>query len=210
MNYLIEYQKEKGLTPDGKVGPKTAESLCNFLNLDSKISLCYLLGQIKVESANFSATRENLTYSRPETLVKTFPKYFKTVEQAIPFIRNPRTLANYVYSGRMGNTEIKDGWEYRGVGGIQLTGKDNIQRYLKYCNLPLNTSTIELEKPEHFFQISNFYFKLAKLYPLTKTISNLNIKKISRGVQRGNPNSSYPSLHEDLRLLYTNNFFKTL
>jgi putative chitinase len=44
---------------------------------------------------------------------------------------NPEKIANKAYCDRMGNGDEAsgDGWKYRGKGLIQLTGKDNYQRF---------------------------------------------------------------------------------
>jgi len=82
------------------------------------------IGQCAHESGNFKTLQENLNYSA-KGLHATWPSRFASEADAQPFHRNPEKIANKVYSGRMGNTEIGDGWKFRGRGLIQLTGKDN-------------------------------------------------------------------------------------
>ena len=82
------------------------------------------IGQCAHESGNFKTLQENLNYSA-KGLNATWPSRFASEEAAQSFHRNPEKIANKVYSGRMGNTEVGDGWKYRGRGLIQLTGKDN-------------------------------------------------------------------------------------
>lgn len=84
------------------------------------------IAQCAHESGGFKFLKENLNY-RPESLVKTFKKYFPTMESTTGYARNPQKIANRVYANRMGNgpEASGDGWKYCGRGLIQLTGKDN-------------------------------------------------------------------------------------
>ena len=81
------------------------------------------LGQCGHECGNFKVFEENLNY-RAETLMKLWPKRFPTLEFAKQYERNPRKIANSVYSNRMGNRDEAsgDGYRFRGRGAIQLTG----------------------------------------------------------------------------------------
>lgn len=205
-NYLIEFQAENKLVADGIVGFNTMRALTAILGLKSRRHLAFLLGQVKVESANYSAFRENLFYSRPETLCNTFPRYFKTREQAVPYIKNPEKLANYVYANRMGNGDVKsgDGFRYRGLGGIQLTGKYNIEGYLKYKGLSLDTNLNNLDNATHFFQTSLYYFQLNNIFNLIDSNNQLSdtviTQLVSRQVNLGTYKSHTEALHEELRI----------
>ena len=89
------------------------------------------IAQLRVESANFKRVEENLNYSA-KRLVEVFgdrngltPEIARRVAAA-----GPRAVANFIYGwewGRrnLGNTEPDDGWDFRGRGLIQLTGRDN-------------------------------------------------------------------------------------
>lgn len=83
------------------------------------------IGQLSHECGNFKVLEENLNY-RAETLCKLWPKRFDATK-AQACARNPKLIANTVYSSRMGNRDEAsgDGYRFRGRGCIQLTGHAN-------------------------------------------------------------------------------------
>jgi putative chitinase len=96
------------------------------------------LAQCAHESGYFRFLKENLNY-RAESLLKTFPKYFKTLDEARQFERQPEKIANRVYANRMGNGDEAsgDGFRYLGRGLIQLTGKNNYTLFAAAIDTPL-------------------------------------------------------------------------
>ena len=84
------------------------------------------IGQASHESGNFKMLEEDLRY-RAETLMRVWPKRFPTLEFAKQYEKNPRKIANSVYSNRMGNRDEAsgDGYRFRGRGLFQLTGHSN-------------------------------------------------------------------------------------
>lgn len=83
------------------------------------------IGQCGHECGQFRVLEENLNY-RAETLQKLWPKRFDAIK-ANACARNPKLIANTVYSNRMGNRDEAsgDGYRFRGRGCIQLTGSAN-------------------------------------------------------------------------------------
>ena len=61
------------------------------------------LGQILHESVMLERLEENLNYTTPQRLMQVWPKRFPTVESAVPYVRQPQKLANFVYGSRLGN-----------------------------------------------------------------------------------------------------------
>jgi putative chitinase len=94
-------------------------------DISSPIRQACFIGQVSHESGGFKFLVENLNY-RAEALQKIWPKRFDAAK-AQACQRNPRMIANVVYSARMGNRDeaSDDGWRFRGRGCIQLTGHAN-------------------------------------------------------------------------------------
>ncbi len=97
------------------------------------------LGQIHVESGGFKNVVENLNYSTG-ALISLFGRHRISAAEAQRYGRNeqhpadPQALANVLYGGafgrrELGNTEVGDGWRFRGSGLKQLTGRDNYRRF---------------------------------------------------------------------------------
>ena len=119
-----------------------AEALDQAVALYGIRNVPEFLGQMVVESKNFTAVAENMGYSA-KRMAEVWPGRYATPATAkLPArdrqpnskanalaVAGPQAIANDVYGGRMGNTAPDDGWKFRGQGYKQLTGKDNVRRY---------------------------------------------------------------------------------
>lgn len=154
-------------------------------NINSPLRISHFLSQIAHESNNFKALRENLNYSA-EGLLKIFPKYFSK-DTASACARKPETIANIVYSNRMGNGDRAsgDGYKFRGRGFLQLTGKDMYKAYGDYIEMDLITNPdfvatkYALSSAAWFFQKKGLW-KICDLGGDTETI-----KKLTRLINGG-------------------------
>ena len=95
-------------------------------DISTPVRQASFIGQCGHECGNFKVLEENLNY-RAETLMKLWKSRFPTIEVANEYARNPKKIANKVYSSRMGNRDESsgDGYRFRGRGCIQLTGHAN-------------------------------------------------------------------------------------
>jgi putative chitinase len=84
----------------------------------------HFLAELATESGGFRVMEENLNYSA-RRLRQIFPRYFKTDAEAQAFAGKPSDIANHVYGNRLGNVKANDGWDFRGSGLVQLTGRAN-------------------------------------------------------------------------------------
>ena len=95
-------------------------------DISNPVRQASFIGQASHESGNFKTLEENLFY-RAETLMRVWPKRFPSLEFAKQYEKNPKKIANSVYSSRMGNRDEAsgDGYRFRGRGLFQLTGHSN-------------------------------------------------------------------------------------
>lgn len=114
--------------------------------LTTKVRLCHFMAQVSHECGGGTIVEENLNHTRTSTIVKAWPSRFNATTAA-PYVRNPRALANKVYNGRMGNRQrTDDGWNYRGRGLIQITGRDGYRNVGEVADLALeDTPTLANE-----------------------------------------------------------------
>ena len=177
---IVSLQNKLGLKADGDFGPATLAAATKYFGLNN-IQAAHFFGQCAHESANFTVSEENLNYSA-EGLLRTFPKYFDAAS-AREYARQPERIANRVYGNRMGNTDIGDGWKYRGRGPIELTGRDNYRSFGR----SIKDMSI-LDKPEKVsnelaFESAMFFFK--PLLPLCTDISRETVTILTRKINGG-------------------------
>lgn len=110
--------------------------------------LANFMGQVQHESQNFSRLEENLNYSG-DRLNEVFPgrngltaKRAEEIAGMADRSERHQAVAEQIYGGAwgkssLGNIEKGDGYTFRGRGYIQLTGRDNYNRYAKAVGLDL-------------------------------------------------------------------------
>lgn len=117
-----------------------SQSESRFLaaGITTPLRAAHFMAQISHESSGGARLVESLNYSTTARLMQVWPMRFRNVAQAAPFVHQPQKLANEVYNGRLGNRPgTDDGWNYRGRGLIQITGRDNYAGYGAYTQLNL-------------------------------------------------------------------------
>lgn len=120
---------------------------CIQYSIGSHRRLAAFLGQCCHESGGFRVTEENLNY-KPETLLRMFPYSqrrpwgFTGLGDASTTVEGGAVaIANRIYGSRMGNDpSTDDGYDFRGSGYIQLTGRDAFQKYEDATGEPVTTN----------------------------------------------------------------------
>lgn len=124
------------------------QATCDRFAINTPLRVAAFLANVGVESAQLTATVENLNY-RADRLLAVFPSHF-TQADAQQYAGKPEAIANRAYANRMGNGDEAsgDGWRYRGRGYLQLTGKFNYSQASKALGIDLLSHPELLESPE--------------------------------------------------------------
>ncbi len=132
--------------------------------IDTPLRKAHFMAQMAHESGALQYSQENLNYSA-QGLRSVFGKYFTTIEMANKYARKPEKIANKVYANRMGNGNEAsgDGWKYRGRGLIQLTGKDNYQKFSQENGIDCVKNPDLLLQPEWALTSACWFWKKKNL-----------------------------------------------
>jgi|GEM_PF-451437 len=132
--------------------------------LTSPLVVAHAMAQFSHEFGAGTEMEENLNY-RAEALLSQWPKHF-TSAQALAMAHHPQAIANQAYNGRMGNRPgSDDGWNFRGRGGSQLTGRENYEKLSHIVGLDLLTHPEYLASPEYFLECSVADFVMCGCLP---------------------------------------------
>jgi putative chitinase len=152
--YTALFAFAAGRQPDkavlGAIGASAADHLPDFGIPASPERLAEFIAQTCNETGGYKLFEENLKYS-VATIRRCWPNRFPTDASAAAFAWDPKdadredmALAARTYGQRMGNLPAnldtdneEDGWQYRGRGMLQLTGRANYTRFGKITGLPL-------------------------------------------------------------------------
>jgi len=159
--------------------------VCEKYEINTALRIAGFLSQCGHESGGFRYTVENFNYSAARLLM-VFPHYFNA-DSAKNYEYKPEKIANRVYANRMGNEDEAsgDGWQYRGRGLIQLTGKDS---YAAFSMASDNNSLVEpdlLEQPELAAMSAGWYWSTRKINSLADAQDVLGMTKRINGGTNG-------------------------
>jgi|TARA_R100001163_G_scaffold65038_2_gene60869 putative chitinase len=192
-------QTKCGCSPDGSFGPNTARGIVKHYELSPERG-AHFLGQVVHESASFKLTKENLNYS-VEAMMRVWPSRFPTEESAKPYSKNPKALADKVYSGRMGNKE-GEGHKWIGRGFLQLTGFNNVRSFASDMRLPEVMEDPTLLEKEYAMETALWFFRKNNLWKICdEGVSDDVIKKLTKRI-----NGGYTGL--DHRIKETNKIYE--
>lgn len=171
--------------------------------ISSERSLAHFLSQAGHEVGEFSSglgVEESLNYS-VEALANTFSKYFYSGTAVAGKynaddygrkegqVANQSGIANIAYGNRMGNGDIAsgDGYNYRGRGIFQLTGKANYSAFNTFVN---QTGVDFVANPSLITTSTEYSIKSAmwfyKVYVVDKlTIETATVKEVTKKVNGG-------------------------
>ncbi len=117
--------------------------------LNDDRTIAHAMAQFSLECGAGLTMVENLNYSE-QGLLATFPSHF-TGTMAATYAHNPRMIADVAYGGRMGNAPppSDDGWNFRGRGLSQVTGRSGYQRLAATTGLDLVNNPDIVTDPQH-------------------------------------------------------------
>jgi len=141
----------------------------------------HVMAQISHECGAGTEVIENLNYSAAR-LMQVWPSRFPSLASARPYANNPKALANKVYNGRMGNAVgSDDGWNFRGRGAVQTTGREGYQRLAVLTGLDVVNDPALVNDPRYFLACGVADFILCGCLPFAQADDIAGVTKRLNG-----------------------------
>lgn len=159
----------------------SAEAVFRKYGISTPLLAAHVMAQISHECGAGHDVVENLNYSAGR-MMQVWPSRFPGMASAQPYAGNPRALANKVYNGRMGNASgSDDGWNFRGRGAAQTTGREGYARLAKATGLDLVNHPDLVNDPKRFLECGVADFILCGCLPFAKADDVLNVTRRLNG-----------------------------
>lgn len=178
-------------------------------SLTTKLRQASYLSQTGHESGGYTSVREGLNY-KVEALNSLFSNRM-TPADAAKYGRidgkqaaNQEMIANIIYGGdwgrkNLGNTQVGDGFKFRGRGYLQITGRANYQACGIALGIDLISNPEQLELPQYAALSAAWFFsKNSQLMAFVDKGDNLNVGSI---VNTGGPGKT-PLGADDRKAIY--------
>lgn len=135
----MNINKLKGILPDNIF--EMLPTVMDKSEINTPLRMAHFLAQTSHESGDFKILQENLNYSDGNRIATIFKHDFdqnknkiidpSELEKAKSLAKHPKELANFVYANQNGNGNEAsgDGYNFRGRGAIQLTGRANYKLF---------------------------------------------------------------------------------
>ncbi|MES2373084.1 MAG: glycoside hydrolase family 19 protein [Bacteroidota bacterium] len=178
-----------------KMNPETAKNLqaifdaiCTKYGITDKNDKAAFLAQMCHESGCFTIKKENMRYTTPERLVQIWPSRvnldgLQGKLKAGDYTNNAEKLANEVYANRMGNgdTASGDGYRFRGSGFLQMTGREDFEKYAGYIGKDVAETAELVRTDDHYAMDSAAWEYVIK----SKLLGQKDFKQITKVINGG-------------------------
>ena len=159
----------------------SAQAVFQKYGIDSPLLVAHVMAQICHECGAGHDVVENLNYTRGAHDAGVAVAVSDHGDGA-PYAGNPRALANKVYNGRMGNAAgSDDGWNFRGRGASQTTGREGYARLAKATGLDLVNHPDLVNDPQRFLECGVADFVLCGCLPFARADDVLNVTRRLNG-----------------------------
>jgi putative chitinase len=135
----------------------TQQAVFDKSGITQDIQIVHLMAQLSHESGGGASLTESLNY-QPAALLRVWPSHFtpalaQLYGRTADHPADQRMIGILAYGGRMGNAPApsEDGYNYRGRGLIQTTGKKGYDELGRLTGLDLLNSPDLVSDPEHAF-----------------------------------------------------------
>ena len=152
----VTYAQLKAVAPLGNattidaIASRSGEVFAKY-GLTSLNRVWGFLSVVVEETGGLRVLSEDLNYTA-QRAADVWPTRFHGAVEAVPYAHNPKLLADRVYGGRMGNTGPDDGWNFRGQGLLQITGRDNFALLERLTGLPVLAQPGIVTDPAHLLE----------------------------------------------------------
>lgn len=158
----------------------SAPAVFQKYGVNSDLVIAQAMAQFSHECGAGLEMTENLNYSA-QGLMKTWPSRFDSAKAAA-FAHQPQKIANEAYNGRMANrTGTDDGWNFRGRGLPQTTGRAGYQNLSGRTGLDLINNPDFVSAPDHALECGVADFILCGCLPFAVKDDVLNVTKRLNG-----------------------------
>ena len=177
----------KRAPPELVKGMATTANVLTQLAINTPLRMAHFMAQISQECGSGTEMTENLNYSAGR-MMKIFPKRFPDMASTAGFANNERAFGDKVYNGRMGNRlGTDDGFNFRGRGCLQLTGRDSYDAIGKSLGLDLVNNPDLVNDPQKVLSVAGTEF--VKLGCLIDCDRN-DVVQVSAQVNLGSPTNN--------------------
>lgn len=163
----------------------SAPAVFEKYGVTAPLTVAMMFGQFSEECGGGLEMVENDNFTA-EQLVRLWPSHF-TGTMPERYAHNPRQICDVAYGGRMGNAPppSDDGWNYRGRGLSQCTGKEGYQKLAEKTGLDVIGNPGFLSDPAHALECGVADFILCGCLPFAEKGDILNTTKRLNGGTNG-------------------------
>jgi len=163
----------------------SADTVFTKYDTASPLVVAMMFGQFSEECGAGLEMEESGQYSA-QRLLQVFPTHF-TPAMAQRAAHNPRLVFDIAYGGRMGNAPppSDDGYNFRGRGLSQVTGREGYAKLAAKTGLPLTDHPELLSDPAHTLECGVADFILCGCLPFAKAGDIVGVTKHLNGGYNG-------------------------